>query len=114
MLINCKLINCKSINICRRLSIRYFNKNKNILLDKTIDIINENGTNEILSYLKYNNITNDSINSYIYIIIYELFFLSILLKIKKPEEHMNIINNSIIHFILYIIIKKFIFHILVL
>ena len=103
------LVNYKSINICRRLSIRYFYKNKKHLLEKTVNIINENGTNEILSYLKYNNITNDSINSYIYIIIYEMIYLSILLKIKSPEKHRELISNSIVHIILYIIIKQYIF-----
>lgn len=103
------ILNSRSINIYRRLSLRYIDRNKSQLIEKTIDIINENGTNELLSYLKYNNITNDSINSYIYIIIYELFYLSILLKIKTPNEHKEIINKSVIHVLLYFILKQCIF-----
>ena len=98
----------KSINIYRRLTIRYIHKHKYKLMKKSVELLNEDATNELLSFLKYKHITDDTINSYLYIFIYELFYISIMVKIN-PNEKKDILKQSTIHLLLYVFIKKIIF-----
>lgn len=96
----------RTLKVYTKLGIRYLLRSKIKLTVKTIEIVDDKISNEILSYLKYNNITNDSINSYFYIILYEIFYLSILLNIKDKKEHKEIINTSIQTIIIYCVIKS--------
>jgi hypothetical protein len=99
----------RNLNLYRRLSIRYMIRNRGNLLEQTFEIINENGVNEILSYMKYNHITDDTFNSYMYIIIYEIFQLSIMMNFINEDKHSSIIKKSIHHVLLYIMFKEFVF-----
>jgi hypothetical protein len=99
----------KSINLYRRLGIRYINKNKLILIKKSFEIMNEDLTNEILSYFKYNHITDDTLNSYLYIFIYELFYISVMIKFN-PNNKQKIINQSTLHLLIYLFVKRTLFH----
>ena len=47
-------------------------QNQNEIIDKTVSFISDNMVNEILYLLKFYNLSNDHINSYIYIIFYEI------------------------------------------
>jgi len=96
----------RTLKVYTKLGIRYLLRSKIKLTVKTIEIVDDKISNEILSYLKYNNITNDSFNSYFYIILYEIFYLSILLNIKDKKEHKEIINTSIQTIIIYCVIKS--------
>ncbi len=99
----------RNLDIYRRLSLRYMHRNRIGLLEQTFEILNENGVNEILSYMKYNHITDDTFNSYMYIIIYEVFQLSLLMNFTDEEKHNSMIKKSIHHILLYIIFKELIF-----
>lgn len=96
----------RTLKVYTKLSIRYLLRSKIKLTVKTIEIVDDKISNEILSCLKYNNITNDSFNSYFYIILYEIFYLSILLNIKDKKEHKEIINTSIQTIIIYCVVKS--------
>ena len=48
-------------------------EDKDIVLDRSISILSDNLVNEILYILKFCNLSNDSENAYIYIIMYVLF-----------------------------------------
>ena len=106
--ISTMLLTPRSLNIYKRLSIRYINKNKYKLMKKSIEIINDDATNELLSFLKFKHITDDTINSYLYIFIYELFYISIMVNIN-PKKKKDIFKQSTIHLLLYIFIKRIIF-----
>jgi len=98
----------KSLNVYKRLSIRYIHKNKYKLMKKSFEFLNEGSTNELLSFLKYKHITDDTTNSYLYIFIYELFYISIMVNIN-PNEKKDMFKQSTIHLLLYVFIKKIIF-----
>lgn len=103
------LLTPKSINLYRRLGVRYINRYKLNLIKKSFEIINEDLTNELLSFLKYNNITDDTLNSYLYIFIYEVFYISVMIKFN-PTEKNKIINQSTLHLLIYLFVKKAFFH----
>lgn len=103
------LLTPRSINLYRRLGVRYINKNKLNLIKKSFEILNEDVTNELLSFLKYKHITDDTLNSYLYIFIYELFYISVMIKLN-PNEKNKIINQSTLHLLIYLFVKKIFFH----
>lgn len=105
------LLTPKNINIYRRISIRYLHRNKDKLLKQSFELLNEDITNEILSFLKYKHFTDDSLNSYLYICIYELFYMSIFIRVF-PSQTKKIIEKSLIHLLLYIVFKENIFPLL--
>lgn len=105
------LLTPKSINIYRRLGLRYIIRNRVKFIKQSFEFLNEDATNEILSFFKYKHITDDTLNSYLYIFIYELFYVSILTKMN-PEQTNKIIEKSLIHLLLYVLLKENIFPIL--
>ena len=96
----------RTLRIFSKLSVRYLIRSKVKLGIKAIEIFDDNISNEIISYLKYKNVTDDTFNSYFYIVLYEIFSLSILLNIKDKKEHREIINTSIQTIIVYCILKS--------
>lgn len=104
-----KLFTTKSINLYRRLGVRFINKHKLTLMKNSFEILNEDLTNELLSYLKYNHITDDTLNSYLYIFIYELFYISVMLKFN-PTSKSKIIHKSTLHLLIYLFVKRTLFH----
>lgn len=101
----------KSINLYTRIGMRYMNRNKDKIIKQSFELLNEDITNELLSFLKYKHITDDTFNSYLYIFIYELFYISIVTKLN-PSKTPKIIEKSIIHILLYILLKENLFTIL--
>ena len=95
----------RSIKIYTRLGLRYISRNRDNIIMKSIEVIDENISSDIMSYMKY-KIVDNTYDSYLYIILYELIYLSILLKIKDNEEHKELIDTSIQSIIVYIIINK--------
>ena len=101
--------------ICKKIRVNYKflkKKNKNefaVVKDKAIEnlgyIIKDDITNDILYYLKFYHLTNDSENSYFYIILYELLNLSFLSKNKDKIRAVSI-TISVTNIILYIILKN--------
>ena len=105
------LLTPKSINIYRRLGIRYITRNRVKFIKQSFELLNEDVTNEILSFFKYKHITDDTLNSYLYIFIYEIFYVSILTRMS-PSQTNKIIEKSLIHLLLYIVFKENIFPLL--
>ena len=50
-------------------------KNQNEIMDKSVSIISDNIINELLYLLKVYHLTNDNINSYMYILSYEVIWV---------------------------------------
>lgn len=93
----------KKMLIYGRLFKRGFKQNK--IMKQTFVLLNEDATGEILYYLKYNHITDTTMNAYLYVFIYELLYLSIWLHICPKEERKKILDKSFIHIVLYLFIK---------
>ena len=98
------LLTQKSLNVFRRLGIRYINRNKDKFIKQSFEFLNDDITNEIVSYLNYKHITDNTINSYVYIFIYELFYISVSMKFN-PNQQNKIIEKGLIHLLLYILFK---------
>lgn len=94
------------IKTCLRLGKRYFIRNK--IINQTFQILNEDITNEILHYFSYNKIGESDLvmNTYLYIIIYELLYISVWIHFTPTHEKRKLIEKSFIHILLYIIIKE--------
>lgn len=95
----------KPIRVGIKIGYRYFVRSKTKLVLKSIEILDDNISTEIISYLKYNNISDDSINSYYYILFYECLYLGIVLNIKEKKEHKELIVSSIQNIIIYYLMK---------
>lgn len=98
------LLTPKSLNIFRRLGIRYINRNKDKFIKQSFEFLNDDITNEIVSYLNYKHITDNTLNSYLYILIYELFYISVSIKFNQNQQN-KIIEKGLIHLLMYILFK---------
>jgi len=98
------LLTPKSLNVFRRLGIRYINRNKDKFIKQSFEFLNDDITNEIVSYLNYKHITDNTLNSYLYILIYELFYISVSIKFN-PNQQNKIIEKCLIHLLMYILFK---------
>ncbi len=95
-------------------------KNQNEIMDKSVSIISDNIINELLYLLKVYHLTNDNINSYMYILSYEIIWVGyklirvnmkdkMILDGKEPEMNIKLLYQQvIINILLYIIIKNMI------
>lgn len=97
-------------------------KNQNEIMDRSVSIISDNIINELLYLLKVYHLTNDNINSYMYILSYEIIWVGYKLlrantrdktitdgKRKQPEMDVNLLYQQvIINILLYILIKNMI------
>ena len=97
-------------------------KNQNEIMDRSVSIISDNIINELLYLLKVYHLTNDNINSYMYILSYEIIWVGYKLlrantrdksiangKRKDPEMDVNLLYQQvIINILLYILIKNMI------
>jgi len=95
----------KSLKLFSRLSIRYLQRNKDKWIKQSFDFLNDDISNEIVSFLNYKHIIHHDINSYLYIILYELFYISISIQFN-PKQQNKIIEKGLIHLILYIVFKE--------
>tara|TARA_Y100000994_G_C15609333_1_gene408195 strand:+ start:405 stop:938 length:534 start_codon:yes stop_codon:yes gene_type:complete len=95
-------------------------KNQNEIIDRSVSIISDNTINELLYLLKVYHLTNDNINSYMYILSYEIIWVGYkLLRVNtndkmiddKKQSNMDVnllYQQVIINIILYILIKNMI------
>tara|TARA_Y100000992_G_scaffold302539_1_gene277187 strand:+ start:220 stop:702 length:483 start_codon:yes stop_codon:yes gene_type:complete len=94
-------------------------EDKEAVLDRSVSILSDNLVNEILYILKFCNLSNDSENAYIYIIMYEtLWFGFKMLKSSKnnvieeneillsEKETIKLVKDLIFNIILYLTIKN--------
>ena len=95
----------KSLKLFTRLSIRYLQRNKDKWIKQSFDFLNDDISNEIVSFLNYKHIIHHDINSYLYIILYELFYISIYIQFN-PKQQNKIIEKGLIHLMLYIVFKE--------
>lgn len=95
----------KSLKLFTRLSIRYLQRNKDKWIKQSFDFLNDDISNEIVSFLNYKHIIHHDINSYLYIILYELFYISISIQFN-PKQQNKIIEKGLIHLMLYIVFKE--------
>jgi len=95
----------KSLKLFSRLSIRYLQRNKDKWIKQSFDFLNDDISNEIVSFLNYKHIIHHDINSYLYIILYELFYISISIQFN-PKQQNKIIEKGLIHLMLYIVFKE--------
>ena len=92
---------------------------KEDILERSVSILSDNLVNEILYILKFCNLSNDSENAYIYIIMYEtLWFGFKILKssnknvieeneiILTEKETLKLVKDLIFNITLYLIIKN--------
>ena len=97
-------------------------KNQNEIIDRSVSIISDNVVNEFLYLMKVYHLTNDNINSYMYILAYEVLWVGYkLLRIntnrktdithdtEPAKKDMNLLYQQvIINIMLYILIKNLI------
>ena len=97
-------------------------KNQNEIIDRSVSIISDNVVNEFLYLMKVYHLTNDNINSYMYILGYEVLWVGYkLLRIntnlktditqdtEMAKKDMNLLYQQvIINILLYILIKNLI------
>ena len=95
----------KSLKLFSRSSIRYLQRNKDKWIKQSFDFLNDDISNEIVSFLNYKHIIHHDINYYLYIILYELFYISISIQFN-PKQQNKIIEKGLIHLILYIVFKE--------
>lgn len=95
----------KTFKIGFKIGCRYLVRSKTKLALKSIEILNDNICTEIISVLKYNHISDDTLNSYFYIVLYEFIYLSIILGIKEKNEHKEIIQSSLQNIGIYYLMK---------
>ena len=95
----------KSLKLFTRLGIRYLNRNKDKLIKQSFDFINDDISNGIVSFLDYKHIIDNEVHSYLYIVLYELFYISIYIQFN-PNKQNKIIEKGMIHLILYILFKE--------
>lgn len=84
-------------------------------IDNTMSIIQDDIVNDILYLFKFYNLSNDTLNSYTYIFLYE--FISYIVNydynIKKDPDHeiknyqISLFRQSIMRIIIYIIVKNY-------
>ena len=94
----------KSLKLFTRLSIRYLQRNKDKWIKQSFHFLNDDISNEIVSFLNYKHIIHHDINSYMYIFLYELFYISISIQFN-PKQQNKIIEKGLIHLMLYIVFK---------
>lgn len=97
--------NKRNLVLFKKLTIRKVSRNKMKYISQLVEITNDTFINDILNYMKIKHITDDGINSYMYILLYEFINISILMKLNEKKEHSKIIENSYIHICSYIILK---------
>ena len=97
-------------------------KNQNEIIDRSVSIISDNVVNEFLYLMKVYHLTNDNINSYMYILAYEVLWVGYkLLRIntnrktditqdtEEAKKDMNLLYQQvIINILIYILIKNLI------
>ena len=89
-------------------------KNQNKILDKSFSLISDNIVNEVLYLLKFYHITNDNINSYMYILAYELCWfgykvirINTIDKSEITKEETKILYRQLVlNIIMYMLIKN--------
>lgn len=93
-----------------RIGKRYFIRNK--IIHKTFDILNEDITNQIVHYFGYNQLSDPVTNAYVYIIIYELLYISAWIHFTPKEEKRKLFERAFLHILLYILVKENALHLL--
>ena len=95
-------------------------KNQNEIIDRSVSIISDNVVNEFLYLMKAYHLTNDNINSYMYILAYEVMWVGYKLMRSNMKPKTDILDNTeeakkdanllyqqvIINILLYILIKN--------
>ena len=101
----------KSPCLYRRMRIKYklmvknndpIIQSKNEFLNNILFIMKDDITNDFLYFMKFYHFTDDTINSYFYIVFYELLSLSI----RQDNNKISNLPISIINIIIYIILKN--------
>lgn len=82
-----------------RIGKRYFIRNK--IINKTLDILNEDIANEIVHYLGYNH--DPVMNAYVYVIIYELLYISVWIHFKPKRK---LLEQAFLHIVVYMLVKE--------
>lgn len=102
---NCRKL-CKNIRVrCKLFVKRNYNdikSDKSTILNNLYSIVKDDISNDILYYLKFYHLTNDDVNSYFYIVFYEMINLSL------SKEKLKTFPISISNIIIYMIIKNII------
>ncbi len=89
-------------------------KNQNEIIDKTVAFVSDNMVNEVLYLLKFYHLTNDNINSFIYIVFYEMVWIGYkIIRINtnknfdiSKEDSQLLGQQLIINILLYIFVKN--------
>ena len=118
--INYKLAKKKSNRLLYK-RINLLIKNENEIIDKSMSFIGDNIVNELLYMLKFYNLTNDNVNIYIYIIVYELLWIGYkVLRINTSEqsefsdEDIEILYQQVLlNILMYVFIKNMFMNIIV-
>lgn len=89
-------------------------KNQNEIIDKTVAFVSDNMVNELLYLLKFYHLTNDNINSFIYIVFYEMVWVGYkIIRINtntifdiSNEDSQLLGKQLLINILLYIFVKN--------
>ena len=95
-------------------------KNQNEIMDRSVSIISDNVVNEFLYLMKAYHLTNDNINSYMYILAYEIMWVGYKLMRSNTKDTTSVAQDTeeakkdtnllyqqvIINILLYILIKN--------
>lgn len=103
--------------ICKKFRVNYklfIKKNKDDVIvakekisKNMLNIVTDDISNDILYYLKFYHLTNDSESSYFYIIFYELINLSLF---SDRKESLRNVPISVTNILIYLLLKNVILH----
>ena len=112
--VNYKLVKRKTEKIVNTRTEMLLN-NQNEIIDRSVSIISDNVVNEFLYIMKVYHITNDNINSYAYIMVYEfiwtgykIFRINTINPETKCNDRTLLYQQVVVNILLYIVIKNLI------
>ena len=95
-------------------------KNQNEIIDRSVSIISDNVVNEFLYIMKVYHLTNDNINSYMYIMVYELIWIGYkIFRINTTDPETKCVDKTllyqqvVVNILLYVLIKNLIMNSLI-
>lgn len=112
--VNCKLMKKNTLRTVSN-QVKTLAQNEEDILEKSVSILSDNAVNEMLYLLKFYHFTNDTTNSFIYILIYETIWVGFQMKKKdllgenfdlNSDASKTLLKQLLINITLYIIMKN--------
>lgn len=112
--VNCKLMKKYTLRTVSK-QVKTLAQNEEEILERSVSILSDNAVNEMLYLLKFYHFTNDTSNSFIYILIYETIWVGFQMKKRdllgekfdlRSDASKELLKQLLINITLYIIMKN--------